>query len=80
MEYWPVCSMDSEELRGWLERQAHHTYQGCSTRTPTHGLVKGRAVDLQLLQVAIGDPDVSGQRQALVQILQQIMGKREGTS
>lgn len=72
--------MDSEDLRGWLERQVHYTYQGCSTRTPTHWLVKGRAVNLQLLQVAIRYPDVSGQGQALVQILQQIMAKRERTS
>lgn len=58
----------------------NYTYEGGSTRTPTHGLVKGRAVNLQLLQVAIGDPDVSRQGQALVQILQQPMLKRERRS
>lgn len=72
--------MDSEALRGWLERQVLHTYQGCSTRTPAHGLIKGGAVDLQLLQVPIRYPDVSRQGQTLVQILQQTVLKREGTS
>lgn len=45
------------------------TYQGSSAGPAAHGLVEGRAADLQLLQVAIRYPDVCRQRQPLIQVL-----------
>lgn len=45
------------------------TDQRCPAGASAERLVKGRAAELQLLQVAVGNPDVSRQRQALVQVL-----------
>lgn len=59
-----------------MEQDAHtltgghaDTDQRCPAGASAERLVKGRAAELQLLQVAVGNPDVSRQRQALVQVL-----------
>lgn len=46
------------------------TDQRGSAGAPAERLVEGRAAELQLLQVTVGDPDVGGQGQTLVQVLE----------
>jgi len=45
------------------------TDQRGSAGAPAERLVEGRAAELQLLQVTVGDSDISRQGQALVEVL-----------
>lgn len=54
---------------GTHARARADTYQRGSARATAERLVEGRAGELQFLQVAVGNSDVSGQRQAFVEVL-----------
>lgn len=50
--------------------QSWYTDQRGSAGAPAERLVEGRAAELQLFQVAVGNSDIGRQGQALVQVLE----------
>ena len=52
-------------------------YQRHSSEPPAQGLVKQRAVQAELLQVAVRKPDVRWQRQALIYVLKHNNNKKQ---